>query len=168
LRPPSDLWPGGIRRSPGGAICGERNHERFNCEPLASNAHSRRQRSQQVQRLSALLGQALADLDRRSLQRGQGGLEGGERAGVRIVTCHVLMRSKFETLRVIFIARYRPGTCYSAPNICSGAASRMRSAIGQVGLHRRSHHGGRLLALHSHDPKSFFCGMAGTDANKSL
>ena len=26
----------------GGAICGERNHERFNCEPLASSAHSRR------------------------------------------------------------------------------------------------------------------------------
>ncbi len=40
----------------GGAICGERNHERFNCEPLASSAHSRRQRSQQVQRLLALLG----------------------------------------------------------------------------------------------------------------
>ena len=32
------------------AICGERNHERFNCEPLASSAHSRRQWSQQVQR----------------------------------------------------------------------------------------------------------------------
>jgi hypothetical protein len=32
-------------------ICGERNHERFDCEPLASSAHSRRQWSQQVQRL---------------------------------------------------------------------------------------------------------------------
>jgi hypothetical protein len=39
--------------------------------PLASSAHSRRQRSQQVQRLPALLGQALAGLDSRSLQRGQ-------------------------------------------------------------------------------------------------
>src|SRR5215468_760426 len=69
-------------------LCGERNHERFNCEPLASSAHSRRQGSQQVQRLPALLGQALAGLDCRSLQRGQRGvLEGGERAGVRIATC---------------------------------------------------------------------------------
>jgi hypothetical protein len=24
-------------------LCGERNHERFNCEPLASSAQSRRQ-----------------------------------------------------------------------------------------------------------------------------
>jgi hypothetical protein len=32
-------------------ICGERHHERFNCEPLASSAQSRRQWSQQVQRL---------------------------------------------------------------------------------------------------------------------
>jgi hypothetical protein len=32
-------------------ICGERNHERFNCEPWASSAQSRRQWSQQVQRL---------------------------------------------------------------------------------------------------------------------
>jgi len=41
-----------------------------------------------VQRLSALLGQALAGLDCRSLQRGQRGvLEWPERAGVRIVTC---------------------------------------------------------------------------------
>jgi hypothetical protein len=68
-------------------ICGERNHERFNCEPLASSAHSRRQWSQQVQRLPALLGQALAGLDCRSLQRGQRGvLERRERAGVSIVT----------------------------------------------------------------------------------
>ena len=66
-------------------ICGERNHERFNCEPLASSAHSRRQWSQQVQRLSALLGQALAGLDCRSLQRGQRGVLGRrERAGVSI------------------------------------------------------------------------------------
>jgi hypothetical protein len=69
-------------------LYGERNDERFNCEPLASSAHSRRQWSQQVQRLSALLGQELAGLDCRSLQRGQRGvLEGGEPAGVRIVTC---------------------------------------------------------------------------------
>jgi hypothetical protein len=68
-------------------ICGERNHERFNCEPLASSAHSRRQWSQQVQRVSALLGQALAGLDCRSLQRGQRSvLERRERAGVSIVT----------------------------------------------------------------------------------
>ena len=68
-------------------ICGERNHERFNCEPLASSAHSRRQWSQQVQRLSAVLGQALAGLDCRSLQRGQRGvLEQRERAGISIVT----------------------------------------------------------------------------------
>jgi hypothetical protein len=32
-------------------ICGERNHERFICGPLASSAQSRRQWSQQVQRL---------------------------------------------------------------------------------------------------------------------
>jgi hypothetical protein len=65
-----------------------RNHERFNCGPLASSAHSRRQWSQQVQRLSALLGQAQAGLDCRSLQRGQRGvLERRERAGVSIVTC---------------------------------------------------------------------------------
>ena len=65
------------------AAARERNHERFNCEPLASSAHSHRQRSQQVQRLSALLGQALAGLDCRSLQRGQRGvLERRERAGV--------------------------------------------------------------------------------------
>jgi len=39
-----------------------------------------------VQRLSAVLGQALADLDCRSLQRGQRGiLERRERAGVSIV-----------------------------------------------------------------------------------
>src|SRR5262249_29802673 len=45
----------------------ERDHERFNCEPLASSAHSRRQWSQQVQRLSALPGQATpARLDCRS------------------------------------------------------------------------------------------------------
>src|SRR5262249_45752770 len=45
------------------------------CEPLASSAHSRRQWSQQVQRLSALPGQATpARLDCRSLQRGQRGL----------------------------------------------------------------------------------------------
>jgi hypothetical protein len=63
------------------------NHERFNCEPLASSAHSRRQWSQQVQRVSALLGQALAGLDCRSLQRGQRSvLERRERAGVSIVT----------------------------------------------------------------------------------
>ena len=68
-------------------ICGERNHERFNCEHLASSAHSRRQRSQQVQRLSALVGHALAGLDSRSLQRGQRGvLERRERAGISIVT----------------------------------------------------------------------------------
>jgi len=52
-------------------ICGKGTHERFNCEPLVSSAHSRRQWSQQVQCLSALLGQALAGLDRRSLQHGQ-------------------------------------------------------------------------------------------------
>jgi hypothetical protein len=54
---------------------------------LASSAHSRRQWSQQVQRLSALLGQALAGLDCRSLQRGQRGLvtrRERERAGVSI------------------------------------------------------------------------------------
>jgi len=69
-------------------ICGERNHERLNCEPLASSAHSRRQWSQQVQHLSALPGQAtLARLDCRSLQRGQRGvLERRERAGISIVT----------------------------------------------------------------------------------
>jgi hypothetical protein len=68
-------------------ICGERNYERFTCEPLASSAHSRRQWSQQVQRLSAVIGQALAGLDCRSLQRGQRGiLERRERAGVSIVT----------------------------------------------------------------------------------
>ena len=68
-------------------LCGERNHERFNCEPLASSAQSRRQWSQQVQRLPALFGQALAGLDCRSLQRGQRGvLDGRERAGVSIVT----------------------------------------------------------------------------------
>ena len=67
--------------------CGERNHEHFNCEPLASSAHSRRQWSQQEQRLPALLGQALAGLDCRRLQRGQRGvLERRERAGVSIVT----------------------------------------------------------------------------------
>src|SRR5262245_21458910 len=71
----------------GRRICGERNHERFNCEPLASSAHSRRQWSQQVQRVLALLGQSLAGLDCRSLQRGQRGvLERCERAGVSIVT----------------------------------------------------------------------------------
>src|SRR5262249_35328670 len=37
-------------------ICGERNHERFNCDPLASSAHSRRQWSQQTQLISASLG----------------------------------------------------------------------------------------------------------------
>src|SRR5262249_28313128 len=43
--------------------------------------------SQQVQRVSALLGQALAGLGGRSLQRGQRGvLERRERAGVSIVT----------------------------------------------------------------------------------
>src|SRR5262245_45301648 len=76
----------GIRRSPA-ALCGERNHECFNCEPLASSAHSRRQRSQQLLRLAVLLGQALAGLDCRSLQRGQRGvLERRERAGVSILT----------------------------------------------------------------------------------
>ena len=65
---------------------GERNHECFSCEALASSAQSRRQKSQQMQRLSALLGQALAGLDCRSLQRGQRGvLERCERAGVSIV-----------------------------------------------------------------------------------
>jgi len=54
--------------------CGKRNHERFNCEPLALSAQSRRQWSQQVQRLRALLGQALAGLDSRSLQYGQRGV----------------------------------------------------------------------------------------------
>jgi hypothetical protein len=69
------------------AAARERNHERFNCEPLASSAHSRRQWSQQVQGLSALLGQALAGLDCRSLQRGQRGvLERRESAGVSIDT----------------------------------------------------------------------------------
>jgi len=69
----------------GRRICGERNHERFNCEPLASSKQSRRQWSQQVQRLSALFGQALAGLDCRSLQRGQRGvLERLERAGASI------------------------------------------------------------------------------------
>jgi len=59
---------------PPGYLPGERNHD-FNCEPLASSAQSRRQRSQQVQRFSALPGQAtLARLDSRSLQRGQRGL----------------------------------------------------------------------------------------------
>jgi hypothetical protein len=68
-------------------ICGERNHERSHCEPLASSTHSRRQRSQQLQRLAVLLGQALAGLDCRSLQRGQRGvLERRERAGVGILT----------------------------------------------------------------------------------
>src|SRR5215475_13872718 len=38
-------------------ICGERNHERFNCDPLASSAHSRRQWSQQMQLISASFGQ---------------------------------------------------------------------------------------------------------------
>jgi len=102
-------------------ICGERNHERFNCEPLASSAHSRRQWSQQVQRLSALLGQALAGLDCRSLQRGQRGVLGRrERAGVSIVTRTGVNgdQSAFET-HERFIPRYRPGTWYSAPNICS-------------------------------------------------
>jgi len=69
----------------GGGKC---NHERFNCEPLASIAHSRRQWAQQAQRLPALLGQAKAGLDCRSLQRGQRDvLERRERAGVSIVTC---------------------------------------------------------------------------------
>jgi len=77
----------GIRWFARRRICGERNHERFNCEPLASSAQSRRQWAQQVQRLSALLGQAIAGLDCRSLQRGQRGvLERRERAGVSIVT----------------------------------------------------------------------------------
>jgi hypothetical protein len=67
-------------------ICGERNHERFNCEPLASSAQSGRQWAQQAQRLPALLGQAKG-LDCRSLQRGQRDvLERRERAGVSIVT----------------------------------------------------------------------------------
>jgi len=71
----------------GGASAASAIHECFNCEPLASSAHSRRQWSQQVQRLSALLGQALAGLDCRSLQRGQRGvLERRERTGVSIVT----------------------------------------------------------------------------------
>jgi putative tryptophan/tyrosine transport system substrate-binding protein len=39
-------WPkGSFAQEPGG----ERNHERFNCDPLASSAHSRRQWSQQTQ-----------------------------------------------------------------------------------------------------------------------
>jgi hypothetical protein len=55
-------------------ICGERNHERFNCEPLASSKQSRRQWSQQVQRLSVYGQASLVRLDCRSLQRGQRGL----------------------------------------------------------------------------------------------
>jgi len=76
-----------VHRTARRRICGERNHKRFNCEPLASSAQSRRQWSQQVQRLSALLGHAPAGLDCRSLQRGQRGiLKPRERAGVCIVT----------------------------------------------------------------------------------
>jgi hypothetical protein len=81
---------GGVKAQENGlppSLMNERDHERFNCEPLASSAHSRRQRSQQVQRLAALLGQALAGLHCRSLQRGQRGiLERRELAGVSIVT----------------------------------------------------------------------------------
>jgi len=51
---------------------GERNHERFNCDPLASSAHSRRQWSQQTQLILASFGQTTGlSLDSRNLQRGQ-------------------------------------------------------------------------------------------------
>jgi hypothetical protein len=56
-------------------IRGERNHERFNCDLLASSVHSRRQWSQQRQLISASFGQTTGlRLDTRNLQRGQRGL----------------------------------------------------------------------------------------------